>query len=135
MTVITWVALPTWTGTGKLGAAGAGAAASPPEPAPVPLAEPLVFWAAGDAAADAVAEAEADADADGLADAEVEALGEAVAEDPVEPGCGGCEASATSEEAAEGLASPPQADVTARAPRTAVAARICRDKNCTVVPN
>ncbi|MFJ5899397.1 hypothetical protein ACIQFZ_28905 [Streptomyces sp. NPDC093064] len=78
-----------------------------------------------DAEAEAEAEAEADAEAevDGLVDAEVEALGDPVGEASVGPVCDGCDTSTSSAAEAAGLSCPPQADVTDRAPRTAVVVR------------
>ncbi|MEV5011559.1 hypothetical protein [Streptomyces sp. NPDC055692] len=76
-----------------------------------------------DAEAEAEADAEAEAEADGLVDAEAEALGDPVGEASVGPVCVGCDTSTSSAAGAAGLSWPPQADVTVRAPRTAVVVR------------
>jgi hypothetical protein len=70
-TVMTWVALPTETGTGKFGPAGCGVAWVFPAPPAAAVGEPL---GVGFALSDGFAEAEAEGEAD--AEAEAELLGE-----------------------------------------------------------
>ncbi|MFJ2722875.1 hypothetical protein [Streptomyces sp. NPDC087437] len=90
--------------------------------------------AEAEAEADAEAEAEAEVEVDGLVDAEVEALGDPVGEASVGPVCVGCDTSTSSAAEAAGLPCPPQADVTVRAPRTAVVVRTCRGRTRTIAP-
>jgi hypothetical protein len=127
---MTWVALPTFTGTGKFGVEGT--AGSSPEPLPGPALPPLVVVAFGAVLPDALAEAEAEGEADALgeAEAETDALGDA---EPPVTSLSPCAAAPVGAAAAEpaGSSPPPQADTSDITPTRARADGNVREERST----
>jgi hypothetical protein len=126
-TVMTWVALPTLTGTGKFGAAGAALCLSVVPPAPAWAREAVDV---GDVLPEALADADAEAEGDAEAEAEGEAEGLADEGRP-DPSVAPLETPGT--DAAEPAGSwPPQADTSDIAPATASTAGRLRDEESTM---